>query len=133
MLRNNLKTAIGNSGLIVKEIAHKSKVNKRTIDKWVGASETEPKVKDLYKVCIVLNVTMEEIVAGKKGSEFVKKVIKNDPSAIQVPERIFPIVERLLLLDARDLGVVWASVEALSSDKKGQLSRTDTEVMETAG
>lgn len=67
MIRNNLKTAINNSGLIVKEIAAKSGVKKRTIDKWVGADATEPKVNDLYKVCQILGVTVEWVVAGEYG------------------------------------------------------------------
>jgi len=125
MLRNNLKAAINKSGMIVKEIAYKSGVNKRTIDNWVGVSETEPKVKDLYKVCVILNTTMEEIVAGSEGSEFVRKVIKNDPNSIQVPERIFPIVERLLFLDDRDLSGVFGLVDNLAKDKKGKQSRID--------
>jgi transcriptional regulator with XRE-family HTH domain len=75
MLRNNLKTAITKSGLIVKEIADKSGVNKRTIDKWVGIGATEPKVNDLYKVCKVLSVTIEWVVDGEAGTEFVKTVM----------------------------------------------------------
>jgi transcriptional regulator with XRE-family HTH domain len=85
MLRNNLKTAISNSGLIVKEIAEKSGVNKRTIDKWVGIRATEPRVNDLYKVCKVLSVTMEWLVDGETGTEFVKTALRNDPMANQSP------------------------------------------------
>jgi len=126
MLRENLKTAINKSGLIVKEIAYKSKVNKRTIDKWVGISETEPKVNDFYKVCKTLDVTMEEIIAGKEGAEFIRKIIKNDPRAIQVPNRISPIVEGLLLLNDRDLNTVYTLIESLTKDKKGIQSKTVT-------
>jgi len=60
-----LKTAIKNSGMIVKEIAAKAGVSKRTIDKWVGAEETEPKVNDLYKVCQILGITVEYLVTGE--------------------------------------------------------------------
>jgi len=72
MLRENLRTAIGNSRLIVKEISAKSGVNKRTIDKWVGASRTEPRVGDLHEVCKVLGVTIEWLLTGKDGSEHTK-------------------------------------------------------------
>jgi transcriptional regulator with XRE-family HTH domain len=67
MLRENLKIAISNSGMIVREIAVKSGVKKRTIDKWVGAEATEPKVNDLYKVCQILGITIEWAVAGESG------------------------------------------------------------------
>lgn len=118
MLRDNLKTAIGNSGMIVKEIAAKSGVKKRTIDKWVGAEATEPKVNDLYKVCKILGITIEWAVAGDKGLEYVQKIIKNDPRAVQVPDRIFPIVECLLALNDRDLSGILAQVQILARDKK---------------
>jgi len=78
MLRDNLKSAISNSGMIVKEIAAKSGVNKRTIDKWVGISGTEPKVNDLYKVCKVLVTTMEWLVDGEAGAEYVRGIVKKD-------------------------------------------------------
>jgi transcriptional regulator with XRE-family HTH domain len=65
MIRDNLKAAINNSGLIVKEIAARAGVKKRTIDKWIGVEQTEPKVKDLYEVCKVLNITVEYLITGK--------------------------------------------------------------------
>ena len=128
MLRNNLRTAIADSGLIVKEIAAKSGVKKRTIDKWVGIEANEPKVNDLYNVCMVLKTTMEWIVNGEAGTEYVKSIIKNDPRAVQVPDRIFPIVEGLLLLDDRELSAILANVHALTRDKKGT-QKTDTDAL----
>jgi transcriptional regulator with XRE-family HTH domain len=110
--------------MIVKEIAEKSGVKKRTIDKWVGAEKTEPKVNDLYKVCQILGITVEWAVAGDMGIEYVRKTIKNDPRAVQVPDRIFPIVEGLLLLDDRDLSGIYANVDALIKNKKGSAVKT---------
>jgi transcriptional regulator with XRE-family HTH domain len=86
MLRDNLKAAISKSGLIVKEIAAKSEVKKRTIDKWVGISATEPKVNDLYKVCKVLSVTMEWVVDGEAGSEYVRTIVRSNPSSVRAPK-----------------------------------------------
>jgi len=88
MLRENLKAAIKNSGMIVKEIAVKSGVNKRTIDKWVGAEETEPKVNDLYKVCKALGVTVEHLVAGKETGG--------------IPQEIISIAQKIAGLDPKD-------------------------------
>jgi len=119
MLRDNLKAAISNSGMIVKEIASRSGVNKRTIDKWVGVEQTEPKVNDLYKVCKILSVAIEQIVDGETGAEYVRGIVRNDPKAIQVPDRIYPIVECLLVLNDRDLSGILAHVQTLARDKKG--------------
>jgi len=132
MIRNNLRTAIATSGLIVKEISAISGVKKRTIDKWVGVEATEPKVNDLYNVCKALKTTMEWLVDGDSGTEYIKTIIRNDPRAVQVPDRIFPIVERLLLLDDRELSGILANVQALTNNKKGT-QKTYTETTEIAG
>jgi transcriptional regulator with XRE-family HTH domain len=118
MVRNNLKNAIIKSELFVKEIAAKSGVKKRTIDKWLSAEETEPKVNDLYKVCVVLKTTMEEIVDGESGTEYVCKIIKNDPKAIQVPDRLQSIVDALILLDDNELIGIQANAKALAENKR---------------
>jgi len=117
MLRDNLKAAINKSGMIVKEVAKESEVNKRTIDKWLGIEQTEPKVNDFYKVCKTLSVTMEQIVDGESGTAYVRKIIRNDPGAIQVPDRIHTIVLNLLLLDDKELKGISANVRELAADK----------------
>jgi len=81
MLRENLKTVIAKSGLIVKEIAAKSGVNKRTIDKWVGIKATEPKVNDLYEVCKALETTVEYLLTGKHPEGI-------DPEILEIARKI---------------------------------------------
>ncbi|MDR0476237.1 MAG: XRE family transcriptional regulator [Treponema sp.] len=75
MLRENLRAAINSSGMIVKEIAEKSGVKKRTIDKWVGAEATEPKVNDLYRVCQTIGITIEWAVSGNEKGGFYQEII----------------------------------------------------------
>jgi len=64
MIRDNLRDAIKNSGMIVKDISQKSGVSKRTIDKWIGAESVELRANDFVKVCRALNVSPERIVFG---------------------------------------------------------------------
>ena len=118
MLRDNLKDAIHKSKKIVKEIAEQSGVNKRTIDKWVGVSATEPKVNDFYKVCRVLETTMEWLVDGENGSEYLREIIRNDPENIQVPDKYLPIVRNLLYLSGTELDSIRACVEVLAVARK---------------
>lgn len=63
-VRENLRKAIAQSGLVVKEIADRSNVKKATIDNWVGNRPTTPRVNDLVEVAKVLGVTAEWIVTG---------------------------------------------------------------------
>ena len=106
MIRTNLKAAISGSGLLVKEAAAMSGVNKRTLDKWLGSEETEPRAKDLYKVCVSLGVTMEEIVNGEEGLAFVRSLMAKEGKLWEAPERLRAIVKILKNLDAAALQTV---------------------------
>jgi transcriptional regulator with XRE-family HTH domain len=127
MIQENLKAAFTASKLYVKEIAAKSGVNKSTIDGWMSARAYEPRPTDLYAVCKVINITMEQALDGDTGVEYVREIVRNDPGAIQVPDRIASIVENLLFLDEKELKGIRANVEALAADKKGTGQKTGTD------
>jgi transcriptional regulator with XRE-family HTH domain len=115
MLRDNLKNAISASKLYVKELAAMSGVSKRTIDKWIGAESTEPKVYDLYEVCKVLNITMEWAVDGEKGLKYVRHIISKEGRLWKPPERIRSIVGVLFNLDNDTLRIVEKMITALKA------------------
>jgi transcriptional regulator with XRE-family HTH domain len=119
MIRENLKAAITKSGLFVKEVAAKSGVKKRTIDKWVGSEETEPKVIDLYKACVVLQTTMEEVVDGDSGEQYLRGYIREKGWGFSPPERIADIVQGLSLLDDNELDMIRGAVVSAVARKKG--------------
>ena len=82
--------------------------------------KSSPSVDLAYKLAKAVGITIEELVAGESGAEFVRKAVRNDPGAIQVPERIYHIVESLLLIDEDQLTGIRANVEALALRKKGK-------------
>jgi Trm5-related predicted tRNA methylase len=59
--------------------------------------------------------------------------MRNDPSTVQVPDRIYPIVECLLALSDRDLSGILAQVQTLARDKKGTHTAIIGESSEIAG
>jgi len=81
---------------------------------------SSPSVDLAYQLAKTVRFTIEELVAGESGAEYVHNIVKNDPRAIQVPDRIAPIVDCLLVLDERDLAAILANVQSLAGDKKGQ-------------
>jgi hypothetical protein len=81
---------------------------------------TSPSVDIAYRCAKVLGITVEELVDGEAGAEYVRKVVINDPKAIQVPDRLSSVVEDLLLLDEKDLIEIRANAEALAVAKKGK-------------
>lgn len=92
-----------------------------------------PRVNDALKIAKAMGITVEELIEGEAGVEYVRNIIKNDPRSVQVPDHIFPIVECLLLLDDRDLSGILANVAALTKEKKGRQYKTDTEVSTAVG
>jgi transcriptional regulator with XRE-family HTH domain len=99
--------------------------------------KSSPSVDLAYRLAQTVNTTIEELVAGDEGAGYVQRVIRNDARAIQVPDRIYPIVKNLLLLDDRDLTGIMANAEALAAakevDKKGVPRRTIGEATGTDG
>lgn len=85
---------------------------------------SSPSVDLAYQLAKTVNFTVEELVAGDEGVAYVRKINKNDPRSIQVPDRIYPIVECLLVLDDRDLSGILANVQTLAGDKKGTQTAT---------
>jgi transcriptional regulator with XRE-family HTH domain len=81
--------------------------------------QSSPSVDLAYRLAQAVGMSIEELVAGEAGAEYVRKIAKNDPWGIQVPDRIAPIVQSLLLLDDKELVGIRANVEALAADKKG--------------
>ena len=66
-----------------------------------------------------LETTVEYLIGGEAGAAYVRTVVRNDPKAIQVPDRIRRIVEDLVLLDEKELRVIQATASELAADKKG--------------
>lgn len=85
-----LRVCVSNSGLVVKEVAARAGVNKRTLDKWLSPSDPKmPGAIDAVAVAQVLGVSVEFLATGE-GPSFV-------------PSRLVPIVEDLSLLSPERL------------------------------
>ncbi len=65
-----LRLAIGRTGFLVREIASRAGVEKRTLDKWLSKTKpTIPNVIDATSVATVLGVTVEYLVTGTDSTD----------------------------------------------------------------
>jgi len=64
--RENLKEELSVAGLQVKELAEKSGVSKRTIEKYLLTNASIPSAENAVKLADVLGVTVEYLVSGRK-------------------------------------------------------------------
>ena len=101
-----------------KWLAEASGVGRTAINSGI-ARNSSPTADNAYAISRVFGVSIEELLDGKTGVEYVRGLVRNDPMAIQVPDRIRDIVDNLLLIDDNNLVGIRASAEALANTKKG--------------
>jgi hypothetical protein len=100
-----------------KWLSIRSRVGHTVINSGISRASS-PSVDNAYAIARVLRITIEELVDGEAGAAYVRKIVENDPKAVQVPARIKSIVDGLLVLDEKELVGIRANVEALAEAKK---------------
>ena len=65
----NLREAIDFNGLQQKELAHKTSINLRSIEKYLQKGGTTPSADKAVKLAQALGVTVEYLVTGKERPE----------------------------------------------------------------
>ena len=116
---DNVRELIKNKKDGQKWLAEKADVGRTFVNNGITRLSS-PSVDNAYSIARALNTTVEELVDGETGVEYLLGVIRNDPKAIQVPDRIRPVVECLLLLEDKELRAIRATAEELAADKKGK-------------
>jgi len=69
--KENLKNELNYSGMLVRDLARLSGVNKRTLDSYLSNNDNIPSAENAVKIAKVLGTTVEFLVTGdeKKGAE----------------------------------------------------------------
>jgi transcriptional regulator with XRE-family HTH domain len=97
--RENLKQELNFSGILVKELAQKSGVQKRAIDSYLlRENPSMPPADNAVKIARVFGVTVEHLITGEET------VLPND---------IRLILRNLLRLDEKDRKIAAILVKAL--------------------
>jgi transcriptional regulator with XRE-family HTH domain len=67
--KDNLKSELAYSGMLVKELASKSGVNKSSIDNYLNKRGQVPSVEAAVKIAQALGVSVEYLVTGKERKQ----------------------------------------------------------------
>ena len=123
----NIRIHLNNLNETQKWLSLKSGVGHTVINSGI-ARTSSPSADNAYAIACALHVSIEELIDGEAGAEYVREVVMNDPKAVQVPDRIRTIVDGLLILDEKELVGIRANVGALVEAKKGKgLLKTGTD------
>jgi hypothetical protein len=76
---------------------------------------TTPSADKAYRCAKALSVTVEELVDGESGAEYVRQIVRP-----KLPERIADIVDDLIMLDDNQLDMIRAAAHAAAEIKKGR-------------
>jgi transcriptional regulator with XRE-family HTH domain len=98
--RENLKSQLEYSGMLVKELAARSGVKKKTIDSYLGTSSCTPSVETAIRIAKALGVSVEFLVTGEniKKDRTISSLHGDIQEIVLVSERLSP-KDRLIILN----------------------------------
>jgi transcriptional regulator with XRE-family HTH domain len=98
--RENLKSQLEYSGMLVKELAARSGVKKKTIDSYLGTYSCTPSVKAAVSIAKALGVSVEFLVTGEntKKDRPISSLHSDIQEVVLISERLSP-KERFIILN----------------------------------
>ncbi|GHV89625.1 hypothetical protein AGMMS50268_01280 [Spirochaetia bacterium] len=97
--------------------------NKETFSGWKKRG-TFPDYKDAIVIAKDMGITVEELIEGDSGKQYILDLLSKEIGKLDVPERIADIVDDLLVLDETDLTGIRAAAHALADAKRGEKTGT---------
>ena len=107
--KENLKSELAYSGMLVKELARLSGVNKRTIDNYLNVHNCIPSADAAVRIAAALGVTVEYLITGEEGQE------RNNPPLTPDPR---VILKNLEALNSRDRKTVLDLIKSLKNSQE---------------
>ncbi len=111
MFRDNLKTQIEYKGIIIKELAAKTGISKRTIDTYVDSRAVIPNAEIAVKLADALDTSVEYLVKGTESNKDIDipKTVQKDFSKYKkiisdldsIPQEYIPLLETMIHAVAR--------------------------------
>ncbi|MDR1287218.1 MAG: helix-turn-helix domain-containing protein [Treponema sp.] len=92
--RENLKSQLQYSNMLVKELSARSGIKKKTIDSYLSAHGYTPSVEAAFCIARALGVSIEYLVTGNEAGQ--KRPLSSLPQDVQ---EIVRVVERLNVKD----------------------------------
>jgi transcriptional regulator with XRE-family HTH domain len=88
--KDNLKAELEYSGMLIKELAVRSGVNRRTIDNYLSTHKCLPSAESAVKIAQTLGVSVEYLVTGQesKGKQSERTMKPDIRALVQAAEQL---------------------------------------------
>jgi hypothetical protein len=126
----NIRAKMSELGMTAKDVANSmvnsgyissSKELYRLVESWVGEKKAyEPKAENACALARALQTTVEELVNGQAGADYIHKLYKEKGALWEPPQRIADIVEVLQALDDATLETVKTMILPLQEKKDSE-------------
>jgi transcriptional regulator with XRE-family HTH domain len=102
--RENLKSELVFQDIRVKELAHKSGINPRTIEQYLSAAAKMPSAENAVKIASALGVSVEYLVTGEKNKNSeLSKESEETKSQILLYKKYFELINQAEHLNEQQL------------------------------
>ncbi|MDR3284385.1 MAG: helix-turn-helix domain-containing protein [Treponema sp.] len=108
--KDNLKTELDYSGMLIKELAVRSGVNRRTIDNYLSTHNCLPSAEAAVKIAQVLGVSVEYLITGQESAG-------GKVDSLFVPE-LRPLLQTIAQLNEEHRAVIDTIARALKETEK---------------
>jgi transcriptional regulator with XRE-family HTH domain len=103
--KENLKSQLQYSGMLVKELAARSGIKKKTIDSYLGTRGYTPSVEAAASIAKALGVSVDYLISGRDG--------ENSRPISSFPDDIQAIVRTVEHLHTKDRQIVLTLAKSL--------------------
>jgi hypothetical protein len=137
MFKENFRAKMNQLNMTAKDVANAmekngysfgAKESHRIVQSWIAKRSYLPSVTSGYAIAKALKTTVEELVDGESGVEYIKQLVRNTGLAWEPPPRIAGVMAILNGLGDDELvivaGAMQGVVQSLEDIKRGDKKRS---------
>ena len=95
--KENLKDALAFHDMMVKELAVKTGISRRTLDNYLRDKPASPTAENAVKIAHVLGVSVEQLVTGKNSAAFAQEKSQRLHLIVKESELLEPNKQQIVL------------------------------------
>jgi transcriptional regulator with XRE-family HTH domain len=111
--KENLKSELNYTGMLVKELSAKTGIKKHTLDNYLNSHNSIPNAETAVKIAQALGVSVEYLITGKETQD--------DKNRRLIPYELRPLVDVATRLSAKNLRIAVRLLKSLEQEESGKV------------